>query len=84
MTRFFAPLLAFAAAAYVYNKNSGATTEFVFLFPLNRIYEDPLVAAERTWQVLVGLGLLWLVSDLLSLFRTRGKAKAEEQSEEAG
>ena len=53
MTRFFAPLLAFAAA-------------------------------ERTWQVLVGLGLLWLVSDLLSLFRTRGKAKAEEQSEEAG
>lgn len=78
MGRFFAPILAFAAAAYVYNANQGATNEFIFLFPLNNIFEDPVVAGQRSWQALAGIGALWLVLDVISLARSRAKQDEAE------
>lgn len=80
MGRFIAPILAFAAAGYVFTQNQGATAEFVFLFPMNLIFEDPVVAGQRSWQVLVAVGLLWLVTDTISLVRER-RARKESAKE---
>lgn len=71
MGRFIAPILAFLAAGYIYTQNQGATNEFVFLFPMNNIFEDPAVAGERSWQALLVIGVLWLISDLRSLFQKK-------------
>lgn len=77
MGRFLAPLLAFAASAFVFYKNQGATAEFVFLFPMNLLFEDPVVAGQRSWQALAAVGLLWLVTDTVSFVRSRRAAAAE-------
>ena len=81
MGRFFAPLLAYAAAAYVFWKNSQTDTEFLFLFPLNNVFEDPAVAGERSWQLLLVLGTLWLISDIRSWMAARALAAESDKSE---
>ncbi len=75
MGRFFAPILAFAAAAYVYTQNQGAENEFVYLFPLNNIFSDPVEAGQRSWQLLLLVGVLWLITDLRALMKARGQAE---------
>ncbi len=81
MGRFFAPLLAYAAAAYVFWKNAQTDSEFLFLFPLNNIFEDPAVAGARSWQLLLLLGTLWLFNDIRSWMAARTLAAEAAKSE---
>jgi len=72
MGRYLSSIIAFAAAAGVYYYNEGHTDSKVFLLGLNLIFgDDPNVLAERTWQVLLAVGVLWLGWDLVGAMRRK-------------
>ncbi len=79
MGRFIAPLLAFAAAFWIWNTNRRDDGEYAFLFPLNNIFDDPAEAGQRSWQLLVLVGVVWLASDIRAvLARRRARPKQDE------
>ena len=66
MGKYLSGLLALAAGAGTYFYNASHDDEKLVLLGLNLLSgDDQAVLADRTWQLLVGVGLLWLTLDLI-------------------
>jgi len=64
--RYFSALLALAAGVGTYFYNASHEDEKLVLLGLNLFFgDDQAVLADRTWQLRVGVGLLWLTLDLI-------------------
>jgi hypothetical protein len=82
MTKYLSSLIALGAAAGVYYYNQGHADSKVFLVGLNLVFgDDPNVLAERTWQILLGVGIVWLGMDLMRAMRR--KATDDQATPEA-
>lgn len=82
MGRYISGFIALAAAFGVYQYNQTHETQKIFLLGLNLVFgDDPDVLAARTWQILAGVGVLWLFIDVMNGLRKRGRKDDAAESD---
>ena len=73
MGRYVSAVIMLLAAAGVYVKNLDSPNEQVFLWGTDLLVgNDPFAQGQISWQILLGLGLLWLGLDVWGAIRGSG------------